>query len=361
MKDTGTIVRDITLYCQKGGSDKVYCLQISEVDGGFNLIFANARRGGSLKPKIKNANGPIPLEQANRLFDQCVKEKKSRRKGYTESEDGGSTLLCSDHPEQDSGVRLQLLNSIDEKLAMTLCFDKEWVAQQKHNGERRPILVNNREVEGINRYGQYTGLVSEIKNGIDNSVQMLVDGEDLKTHVAAFDLMTYDGEDMRQWGFMDRYKKLRAIACHSPALRVSEVAVTTDEKLALIARIKQDDGEGVVFKRAHSRYIDGKPSKGGDQLKFKLYDEASVLVTKLNIQRSVGISVFDEKNLVPLGNVTIPPNAEVPELGDVIEVKYLYAYRQGSLYQPVFCRPRNDQRKEECRQSQLKYKPEQAA
>jgi len=356
-----TNIRNITLYCKKGGSDKVYSLQITEVEGGYNLIFANARRGAALKPKLKNANGPISLEMANKMFDQCVKEKKSPRKGYSENEDDVNALLCSDHAERDSGIRLQLLNPIDEKLAMTLCFDKDWVAQQKHDGERRPILVNDQKIEGINKYGQYTGLVSEIKNGIDNSVQMLVDGEDMNTHITAFDLMAYDGEDMRQLGFMVRYKKLCQIAIHSPALRVSHVAVTTNEKLALINRIREANGEGIVFKRANAKYIDGKPDKGGDQLKFKLYDEASVLVTKINIKRSVGISVFDgNKQLVSIGNVAIPQNSEIPELGDVL-VKYLYAYPQGSLYQPIYYRPRKDQRQEECRQSQLKYKPEQAA
>jgi len=61
---------------------------------------------------------------------------------------------------------------------------------------------------------------------------------------------------------------------------------------------------------------------------------------------------------VQSGNVTIPENADIPQVGDVIDVKYLYAYKGGRLYQPSFLRPRTDQRQEEARISQLKYKPE---
>jgi bifunctional non-homologous end joining protein LigD len=61
---------------------------------------------------------------------------------------------------------------------------------------------------------------------------------------------------------------------------------------------------------------------------------------------------------VTIGNVTIPPNKDIPSVGDIIEVKYLYAYKGGSLYQPSLLKPRPDLRVEECVIGQLKYKPE---
>jgi len=38
--------------------------------------------------------------------------------------------------------------------------------------------------------------------------------------------------------------------------------------------------------------------------------------------------VFDGTDLVSVGNVTIPPNKEIPKPGDVVETRYLYAHRE---------------------------------
>jgi bifunctional non-homologous end joining protein LigD len=61
--------------------------------------------------------------------------------------------------------------------------------------------------------------------------------------------------------------------------------------------------------------------------------------------------------LVPVGNVTIPPNHAVPAAGEIIEVEYLYAYHGGSLYQPVYRGKRTDLDLDACTTVQLKYKP----
>ena len=54
----------------------------------------------------------------------------------------------------------------------------------------------------------------------------------------------------------------------------------------------------------------------------------------------------------------IPPNKDVPVAGkDIVEIQYLYAYKKGSLYQPIYIDPRNDI-DEECTIKQLKYKSE---
>ena len=64
-------------------------------------------------------------------------------------------------------------------------------------------------------------------------------------------------------------------------------------------------------------------------------------------------------SFIPCGNVTIPPNHRIPEVLQVIEVRYLYAHRESNaLYQPIYQGLRSDVDPEECRLSQLKYKPE---
>lgn len=59
----------------------------------------------------------------------------------------------------------------------------------------------------------------------------------------------------------------------------------------------------------------------------------------------------------PAGNVTIPPNHAIPQMGTVVEVRYLYAHREsGAVYQPVYLGPRDDILVEDCMVDQLKYK-----
>ena len=61
--------------------------------------------------------------------------------------------------------------------------------------------------------------------------------------------------------------------------------------------------------------------------------------------------------VIPCGTVTIPPNFNVPAVGEVVECRYLHAYRESNaLYQPVYLGPRKDVEHHECVLSQLKYK-----
>lgn len=88
-------------------------------------------------------------------------------------------------------------------------------------------------------------------------------------------------------------------------------------------------------------YTPGKPNSGGPQLKFKFVTTLSAVVAKINVQRSVELGLFNGRSLVSCGNVTIPANHDIPAVGAVVEVRYLYAAREsGVLYQPVYLGPR---------------------
>jgi hypothetical protein len=56
--------------------------------------------------------------------------------------------------------------------------------------------------------------------------------------------------------------------------------------------------------------------------------------------------------------VSVPVNHPIPQLGDIVEVQYLYAMPgSNALYQPVYLGPREDIDLGDCVLSQLKYKP----
>ena len=57
------------------------------------------------------------------------------------------------------------------------------------------------------------------------------------------------------------------------------------------------------------------------------------------------------------GNVTIPPNHTAPESGNVVEIRYLYAFPDsGRLFQPAYLGARDDIPPEECTVGQLEFK-----
>ncbi len=117
----------------------------------------------------------------------------------------------------------------------------------------------------------------------------------------------------------------------------------------------------MVFKEIDAPASPGRPNSGGAQLKYKFVETASFIVIGINAKRSVRLGLYDlhadGPELVCSGNVTIPPNHPMPAMKDVVEVKYLYAFREsGSVYQPVYGGKRDDIPRNECLTTQLKYK-----
>jgi len=133
---------------------------------------------------------------------------------------------------------------------------------------------------------------------------------------------------------------------------------TSYQKQALLKELREGKREGIVFKQVFAPSTPGRPNSGGPQLKYKFCASLSAVVAKLNRQRSVELQLLRPDGWVSCGNVTIPANHKIPQVGQVVEVRYLYAFPEsGVLYQPVYLGPRDDVPKAECLTSQLKYKP----
>ena len=140
-------------------------------------------------------------------------------------------------------------------------------------------------------------------------------------------------------------------------IRPVETAIGTPAKRAMLASLRARKAEGIVFKRADAVYAPGRPASGGSQRKFKFTASASCIVAGRNTsRRSVALELRDGKNTVAVGNVTIPPNQAIPEKGDIVEIRFLYAYPGGSLYQPVYLGKRDDVNADQCGVGQLKYR-----
>ena len=195
-------------------------------------------------------------------------------------------------------------------------------------------------------------------------VDALIDGEAVGETLHAFDLLELDGHDLRRNFYRNRCAALfLLLPPDTPTLRRVSTAIDPKDKLAVFDKLRQNRSEGVVFKDLDAPFSPSRPNSGGTQLKFKFVESASFVVTGVNVKRSVSLGLYDAisngDNLVPAGNVAIPPNQPVPEIGDVVDCQFLYALKQsGSIYQPVYIGPRSDIPANECTTDQLKYKAE---
>jgi bifunctional non-homologous end joining protein LigD len=357
-----------SLYYAEGSSDKEYHAEIIEVEGGNIVNFRYGRRGGALTAGTKTSS-PVDFTEAKRIYDKLVKEKTA--KGYTPDVSGAAYQGTSQAGITSDFVP-QLLNPISEHEAMGLITDSNWAAQEKMDGERRAAHAENGNVTGMNRKGLIVPLPQAIADelqAISNQTGALrVDGEIIGDVLHVFDLHIHKGERIHALPWLKRMRLAESLLAGCRQIKPVPVAVTTEQKQELWNQVLFENGEGLVFKRTNCPVTAGRLNSGGDWLKFKFTESASCCVLAINSgKRSVQLGLLEfsihpdalnRQRLIPVGNVTIPPNHAIPDAGDIVEVEYLYAYRGGSIYQPVYRGKQTDLNLSACKLSQLKFKPE---
>jgi bifunctional non-homologous end joining protein LigD len=347
-----------SLYYQQFPSDKEYHITL---DGG-SVVVQYGRRGNALTTLTKCEN--CAPEKAMKVYLQLISEKKA--KGYREGENGVQYSAPVD-PNQ-TGYSPQLLNEIDENTANHLLYDDEWLLQEKEDGRNIGVILKDGKAIASNKKGQQISIpekiIRDIEDNFINNVTFC--GELVGNVFKAWDIINFKNMLEYYPTYLHRFKLLEMMLndkiIGNIDIRLTRTAITFHEKIALFKEMKEKNAEGVVFKRKDSLYKPGRPASGGDQLKYKFTATCSVIAGIRNEgKRSVEIWLHDgitPSSLISVGNVTIYPNQEIPKSGEILEVKYLYAYKGGSLFQPVFKEVRNDVSHEECTISQLKYKRE---
>jgi bifunctional non-homologous end joining protein LigD len=361
------MVRDsIVLYYQNGPSDKEYRASIDEQPDGCSVNFAFGRRGSTLQTGTKVVR--CSYEQARVVYDRLVREKEA--KGYVQG-GGTPTPAYTNATAVATGILPQLLNPIEEGEALRCIGDPTFGAQEKFDGKRILLRKKDGRVTGINRKGLECGIPSEIVvDAMSMEGDFVLDGECVGTLFHAFDILERDGTDVTSLPYHMRYEMLLPPGGVPVPTWIAKAPLArgSEEKSALLARLLHDNKEGIVFKRLDAAYVPGRPDSGGDQLKHKFYATCSCIVAGINARRSVSLELIGNRSPtfdpagngihVNVGNCTIPPNKAIPQVGQIVEIRYLYAYRGGSLYQPTYIGVRDDLDVAACVLSQLKYKNE---
>jgi bifunctional non-homologous end joining protein LigD len=398
-----------------GRSFKEYNISLEAEECGVIVHYSHGRIGSSLVTGRKNES-PIPLNEAMKIADRLIASKI--KKGYVveSTSDNTKTFVQRDtkaltpsdveisdsasdsarntdfglasidtevlnsstnHIENQAPVFFpQLLNAVTPERASFIIND-EWLetyfCQIKADGERRVVRVSSGQIEAYNKRGCIVQLNDNFANDVitlANEKDLLIDCEDMgDIGLYVFDVLEFNGIDYSSSPFENRVLALKEISYKADYARLSNIKVLMpvevncpESLLKAIDYSKSQNEEGIVLRKGSSIYAGGRPNKEGDVLKIKNTNSASVIVIDhTQNKRSVSIGLYNASNqLVDVGKVTIPPNKDIPIIGAVIEVIYLYVNgKQGALYQPVFkCDRSHEITKKECSTSQLVYKKE---
>lgn len=363
MTSTIPTIQSASLYFREGNSDKEYHAAIEPEGEGYLVTFSYGRRGTMLTTGTKTTYA-VSLAEATKIFDKLIGSKLAKGYQYSSASAGQEKPYQHSGDERcDSGVRCQLLNAVDESELSHLLTNSTHCLQKKHDGRRLMVHKQGDTITGINRRGLIVAIPDAIREAVEHiPFDVLIDGEAVGDTLQAFDLLEVKGTCLRKRRYIDRFTSLMMIIPPGhDALRWVSTSVDPNDKLETYEELLSSKCEGVVFKDMDAPFNPGRPNSGGPQLKFKFVESASFVVKGINTKRSVTLGLYDGDKLVPAGNVTIPPNHHIPEVGEVCDVKYLYCFKEsGSIYQPVYLGRREDIQATECVVGQLKYKSESA-
>lgn len=353
-----------SLACVEGGSDKVYAAQLVKSGDGWLVLAQYGPRGGTLKSADKHST-PVAYEVAEKSFNSLVQSKLA--KGYVPSAAVGDTrMTAAPTVAEFTDLRPQLLNPIAQDEVNGYLNDSRFCCEVKADGERRLLVLNGADIYGVNRKGQRVALLETIANHaaelpVGRDGRTVLDGEQVGDTLHVWDVLLCDGVSLVDWPLNERQDHLVRLFKGSPPdapIVLTETAVGPYAKMDLLDRVVAEGREGVVFKRITSRYTPGRPASGGDWLKHKLVKSATVRVKSHNAGKaSIAVEIKDGENWTFVGNVTVPPNQKRPDVGEIVEVHYLYVSTVGGcLFQPVLLGYRTDLSESDCGIEQLQYK-----
>lgn len=348
---THEVIQSKSLWSTKAGADKLYNLFLRPKGEGWVVDYTNGKRGGTLRSGTKTEH-PAAYQVALKVFESTLRAKI--KEGYGEVGDG-QAYTSSEFAGRATGLDVQLLTAIDETRCKELLADDGWIAQIKENGERRPLFVKDGNLTGANRSGLLVDIPEAWLSQFGQFGNAVFDGEHVGENYFVFDLLEFDGEDLRPLPFAARYLRLTQFlesrSGGRPNIRLVEAHSTQSTKERLLGYVRRHNLEGLVFKRVLAPYGAGRSD---DALKFKLTDSATCIVVRRNSQRSVVVGMLNAQGaLTEYGNVTIPGNYVVPNPDDLIEVQFLYFTGQ-AFEQPVYQGKRTDLPRADARLEQIK-------
>lgn len=262
-------------------------------------------------------------------------------------------------------LKPMLADRWSEATALKHLLSDEWWCEQKLDGNRIMVEVEDHNVTFYNRKGdrtQVTGPVAKLFGELSQG-PWVFDGELCKERFHVFDLPIAGEVITPRTPFETRRQALELAFEHwSPDQRFINLVSTKKtphDKLALYERAKAEGAEGVMLKDKAGIYLSGKRYSRMRKCKFVHDVDCVVIATGLDGKANMSLGLYNYKGeLVSVGECTaLAGDGAKIAPGDVVCVKYLYAVdpRKPRLYQPTYPKIRVDKSALECTINQLHF------
>lgn len=349
------VIKSVRLLNTEGSSDKEYRLQLVKEGDYYNVYYQNGRRGGNLQNGLKTS-APVNEKDAHKVFDATLRSKT--KSGYILDEESNKitpSAISVVKEKDNTNFTVQLLKDANTQEELSnLLNDDNYFVQEKYDGERRTFDKSKNGCFAGNKKNEKVVLNPLIESSAIEHADLLIDGEEVGDIFYAFDILRINGKCLKSNKASKRIELLSSLSFGDNII-VAEAVFSKEDKVAFLEQKRLDLAEGIVFKEANSPYSGGRDKSTA--FKHKFYKTATVKVSFITKgKRSVQMSVKEDDNFTNVGSVTIPPNKDIPSEGDYIEVRYLYAYKGGALFQPVFLFKRTDADDSDSGINQLQYK-----
>lgn len=275
-------------------------------------------------------------------------------------------------------MMFQWVDLADEVAIQALIDDPAWIAQQKFDGVHCVVVIEDGEVSFLGTVGTplahaasklvLPAIEEELRNGglglVKDVKCCILDAELIpstgRLHIFDMPFLQWKGQEPQVVPGDSLQVRLETLAHMGPwyKLTVVETAHVRSVKAGLLADVRASGAEGVVFKRLDAPYEPG--DRVAHQLKAKIYKTADVIVLARNRGGACNavLGAYDEVGMmVEIGQCSMLGKEHdlAVEVGDVVEVKYLYATPPAMrMYGPPdFLRVRTDKLDADCLVSQL--------
>lgn len=262
----------------------------------------------------------------------------------------------------------QLAKSAETTSLERFIDDDSWVMEQKLDGHRVLLMSPGQDMPptAITRNGSIYSrrLPKAIQDFRFPSGDWVLDGELVDGTFWAFDLPmspiiqrsapTVFSLSMRRQGLEALLDGIKH------PFKLVPQARTREEKIALAQKAIVQNLEGLMLKKVDSPYRSGGRTPEWLKLKFVSTADCIVLAVRDDGKDSVRLGMCVDGDLTrgrDVGRASLIGKEKRGkiEVGDVLEVRYLYVGAGGRLYQPTILRKRDDKRPDECTIDQMKH------
>lgn len=336
---TMNTIKSVQLVCLTNGSNKEYNIFLEESGGQYVVNFTYGPRGNPRSSGTKT-NSPVSLAEAEKEFEKLMRSKMTG--GYLAQTGANISApvanVGADLAGRATGLYPLLLSEITPDEAQRLLRDRDYFAQEKMDGWRLLTQHKNGDFVASNRKALSIGIGSDVEQELKELGYHTLDGELVSGVYHLFDILESDGQDLRNSSYRTRWETLQKLLWRQKFDKIKLVnsAFTEPDKLRLWKECLHK--EGVVFKKQTASYT---PGISPEYMKCKHWSDVSVQVIGINQKASIQLGIMDNGKIKSVGNVTIIGH-NTPQIGDIVDIEYLYCGAKGNLYQPKYRGIRTD-------------------